>query len=68
MSELSIIITHTLNVGIDFEKNNEHVNITRGMVRERAVELAVFNGRKPHEACKSDWESAKREMVGLQET
>jgi hypothetical protein len=34
------------------------------MVRERAVELAVINGRSTHEVSKSDWEQAKRELTG----
>ena len=38
--------------------------VTRKMVRERAVELAVINGRTTHEASKSDWEQAKRELTG----
>lgn len=38
--------------------------VTRGMVRERAAELAAINGRMPHEASKSDWEEAKRELTG----
>jgi hypothetical protein len=37
---------------------------TRGMVRDRAAELAVINGRMAHEASKSDWEQAKRELTG----
>ena len=38
--------------------------ITRKMVRERAVELAVINGRTAQEVSKSDWEEAKRELTG----
>ena len=38
--------------------------VTRQMVRERAVELAVINGRTAREASKSDWEQAKRELTG----
>jgi hypothetical protein len=34
--------------------------VTRAMVRARAVELAVINGRSPQEASKSDWDQAKR--------
>jgi len=37
---------------------------TRGMVRERASELAVINGRSPHEASITEWEQAKRELTG----
>lgn len=38
--------------------------ITRKMVRERAVELALVNGRPAQEVWKSDWEQAKRELTG----
>ena len=38
--------------------------VTRAMVRERAVELAVINGRSAQEVSKSDWEQAKRELTG----
>jgi hypothetical protein len=33
-------------------------------VRERAVELAVINGRSAQEASKSDWDQAKLELTG----
>jgi hypothetical protein len=42
--------------------------VTRKMVRERAVELAVINGRLPAEVSKSDWEQAKRELTGEPDT
>jgi hypothetical protein len=38
--------------------------VTRGMVRSRATELAVSNGRSPHEVSKSDWEQAKLSLTG----
>ena len=38
--------------------------VTRKMVRERAVEMAVINGRSEQEVSKSDWEQAKRELTG----
>ena len=38
--------------------------VTRKMVRERAVELAVINGRSAQEVSKSDWEQAKLELTG----
>lgn len=38
--------------------------VTRAMVRERAVELALINGRTALEVSKSDWEQAKRELTG----
>jgi hypothetical protein len=34
------------------------------MVRERAVELAIIDGRSAQEVSKSDWEQAKRELTG----
>lgn len=37
---------------------------TRAMVRERAVELAVINGRSAPEVSKADWDQAKRELTG----
>ena len=38
--------------------------VTRQIVRARAVELAVINGRSAHDVSKSDWEQAKRELTG----
>jgi len=38
--------------------------VTRKLVRERAVELAVIDGRSAPEVSKSDWEQAKRELTG----
>jgi hypothetical protein len=46
-------------------KNSKGIGtITRKMVRERAVELAVINGRSVQEVSKSDWEQAKLELTG----
>jgi hypothetical protein len=42
--------------------------VTRQMVRERAVELAVINGRSAQDVSKSDWEQAKRELTGDSDT
>ena len=42
--------------------------VTRKMVRERAVELAIINGRSAQEVSKSDWEQAKRELTGDSDT
>jgi hypothetical protein len=42
--------------------------VTRKMVRERAAELAVINGRSAQDASKSDWEQAKRELTGEPDT
>ena len=38
--------------------------VTRKMVQERAVELAIIDGRSAQEVSKSDWEQAKRELTG----
>jgi len=38
--------------------------VTRKMVRERAVELAVINGRSALDVSKSDLDQAKRELTG----
>lgn len=38
--------------------------VTREMVRQRAFELAVADGRPAQAASKSDWEQAKRELTG----
>jgi len=38
--------------------------VTRAMVRERARELALINGRSPHDASITEWEQAKRELTG----
>jgi len=49
-----VIIEHGLGVGV----------ITRKMIRERALEVALLNGRNAHEVEPSDWEQAKRELSG----
>ena len=38
--------------------------VTDKMVRERAVELAIIDGRTAQEVSTSDWEQAKRELTG----
>jgi len=48
------IIIHGIGIGA----------VTRGMVRQRAAELAAINGREPHEVSKSDWDEAQRELNG----
>ncbi len=41
--------------------------VTRGMLRERAIELARGDGRAAHEVAKSDWDLARRELAGKTE-
>ena len=38
--------------------------VTRKMVKDRAVELALIDGRTAQEVLPSDWEQAKRELTG----
>ena len=63
MNTLSIIVTHTLNDGSLTDNPEETGIVSRGMTRNRAVALAIMNGRPPHEVLKSDWEEAKRELT-----
>lgn len=60
--------TNPLKEGALTENSAGIGTVTRSMVRERAVELAVINGRSAHEASKSDWEQAKRELTGDSDT
>ncbi|MGD0745879.1 MAG: hypothetical protein ABSA45_12065 [Verrucomicrobiota bacterium] len=56
--------TNPLKEGALTENSAGIGTVTRKMVRERAIELAVINGRSAHAASKSDWEQAKRELTG----
>ena len=38
--------------------------VTRGMLRERAIELAAGGGRTAQEVSKADWDQARRESSG----
>ena len=65
--------TNPLTDGILTENSVGIGTVTRKMVRERAVELAVINGRSAKAVSKSDWDQAKRELTddsdsGLNET
>ena len=42
--------------------------VTRKMLKERAVALAVLDGRSPQEVLPSDWTQAKRELTGELDT
>ena len=53
-----------LKQGVLTENSEGIGTVSRKMVRERAVELAVIDGRSAQEASKSDWEQAKRELTG----
>ena len=56
--------TNPLKEGALTENSAGIGTVTRKMVRERAVELAVINGRSAPDVLKSDWEEAKRELTG----
>ncbi len=56
--------TNPLKEGTLTENSVGLGTVTRKMVRERAVELAVINGRAAHDVSKSDWEQAKLELTG----
>ena len=53
-----------LKQGALTENSNGLGTVTRKMVRERAIELALINSRPAQEVRKSDWEQAKRELTG----
>ena len=60
--------TNPLKEGILTENSAGLGLVTRKQVRERAMELAVINGRSTQEASKADWEQAKRELTGEPDT
>jgi len=61
-------MTNPLKAGVLTENSAGIGTVTRGMVRERAVELALINGRTALEVSRSDWEQAKRELTGEPDT
>src|ERR1039457_1585364 len=56
--------TNPLKEGALTENSAGIGTVNRKMVRERAIELAVINGRSAQDVSKSDWEQAKRELTG----
>jgi hypothetical protein len=56
--------TNPLKEGVLTEHSVGLGTVTRKMVRERAVELAVISGRSVQNVSKADWEQAKRELTG----
>jgi hypothetical protein len=56
--------TNPLKDGTLTENSAGIGTVTRKMVRERAVELAVIDGRSAQDVSKSDWEQARRELTG----
>jgi hypothetical protein len=56
--------TNSLKDGNISENSAGLGTVTRKMLRERAAELAVINGRSAQEVSASDREQAKRELTG----
>jgi hypothetical protein len=56
--------TNPLKQGVLTENSAGLGSVSRKTVRERAIELAVINGRSAQDVSKSDWEQAKRELTG----
>ena len=53
-----------LNQGILAENFSGIGPVTRAMVRARAIELALINGRTAHQVSEPDWDQARRELAG----
>jgi hypothetical protein len=60
--------TNPMKEGALTEKSAGIGTVTRQMVRERAVELAIINGRSAQNVSKADLEEAKRELTGEPDT
>src|SRR6202142_2871447 len=60
--------TNPLKEGSLTENSAGIGTVTRKMVRERGIELAVINGRSAQDVSKSDWEQARRELTGEPDT
>jgi hypothetical protein len=56
--------TNPLKEGALTENSAGLGTVTREMVRKRAVELAVLDGRLARDVSNSDWQQAKRELTG----
>ena len=56
--------TNPLNDGVLTQNSAGIGTITPQMVRARAVELAIADGRSAKDVSQSDWEQAKRELTG----
>jgi hypothetical protein len=56
--------TNPLKAGALTENSAGLGTVTREMVRKRAMELAVLDGRPAQDVSNSDWQQAKRELTG----
>jgi hypothetical protein len=60
--------TNPLKDGV-LTKNSAGIGtVTREMVKQRAIELAIINGRSAQDVSKADWEQAKQELTGKPDT
>jgi hypothetical protein len=57
-----------LKQGVLTENSTGIGSVTQKIVRERAVELAIINGRSAQNVSKADVEEAKRELTGEPDT
>jgi len=60
--------TNPLKQGVLTENSAGIGTVTHKMVHERAIELALINGRSAQEVSKADWEQARRELQGEPDT
>jgi hypothetical protein len=60
--------TNPLKDGALTENSAGIGTVTRDMVRRRAIELAVINGRSPQAVSEADLEQARRELTGQPDT
>jgi len=56
--------TNPLKDGTLTENSAGIGTVTRKMVRERAVELAIIDGRLAQDVSNSDWDQARQELTG----
>jgi len=56
--------TNPLKEGALTENSAGIGTVTRKMVKERAIELAIINGRSAQDVSPADWEQARRELSG----
>ena len=56
--------TNPLKQGALIENTTGIGTVTREMVRARAAELGLINGRSTQEVSQADWDQAKRELTG----
>jgi len=62
-----IMKTNPLKKGMLIDRSVGIGTVTRAMLRQRAIEIAIINGRSRDKVLESDWEQAKRELTGGQE-